>query len=206
MSTAKPSTKRDKITKAGSTVFVAVAIAAVILAVTAVTMRFLWQRKTYNDRAISAKTEARDKLQTNASNIDSLLEQFPELDSSNPNSKTILHALPPVYDYPALVTSLDYLAQLSGVQLSGGAGADNSASAVRQSDVSTPLEIPLQLEVTGSYAAVEKFIQNLERSIRPVVITSLSYSGTNDDLTATIQATTYYQPVRSLEVKRIKLE
>ncbi len=202
----KTESKRAQITKAGSAVFVAVAVAAVVIAVSAVSIKFLWERKVYNDRVIEAKTQARNELQSNATNIDKLLEQFPTLENSpTTNSRTILHALPPVYDYPALVTSLDYLAQISGVTMTGGAGADLSATAIKQSDVSVPQEIPLSFEVQGTYQSVSQFIENLERSIRPILVTSVQYSGTNADLKANIQAKTYYQPVRSLEVIRSPL-
>lgn len=199
--------RREKISKAGSTVFIAVAIAAVIVAFSAVSIRFLWQKKNYNDRVITAKTKARDDLRTNLANIDKLAEQFPALEqSATANSKIILHALPPTYDYPALATSMQSLAQLSGVQFSGGVGDDNSASAIKSSETSSPQEIPLNLSVEGSYDAVVQYIKNLERSIRPILISSVSYSGTNDQLKADIQATTYYQPTRSLDVSRSEVK
>ena len=195
--------RREKITKANSAVFVATAVAAVIVVFSMISLRFLWEQKSYNDRVIKAKTSARNTLKDNLESLDKLSSQFPALEnSSTTNTSTILHALPPSYDYTALATSIDSLAQQSGVTLSGGLGDDLSASAIATSSVSSPQEIPLGMQVTGTYPNIVKFIQNLERSIRPIVVSSVSYSGTDAGLTVRLTATTYYQPARSLDVMK----
>lgn len=202
-----PASRRDQVKKAGSTVFIVVAVAAVISMFSIISMRFLWAKKSYNDRVIGAKTKARDDLATNLSNLDKLSEQFPQLETSaGTNSKSILHALPPVYDYAALASSIDFLATTSGVKSNTSVGEDISASAVNSAHVSQPVELPLSLSASGSYAAIRQYIVNLERSIRPIHITNITYSGTNSDLQATIQAVTYYQPSRSLDVLRSPIQ
>lgn len=200
-------TKREQTKKAGSTVFIVVAISSVIVMFSAISVRFLWQKKGYNDRVISAKTEARDGIRDNINNINKLSEQFSELESSaSANPKTILHALPPAYDYAALATTMDYLASISGVKLSSGIGDDISATAASSSEVSEPVELPLNLNVTGSYESIKMFIENLENSIRPMHITAVTYSGSSESLDATVTASTYYQPARSLDVIRSQLQ
>lgn len=199
--------RREKIVKANSTVFVATAIAAVIVMFSLMSIRFLWQQKQYNDRVVTAKTQARDDLKQNLENIDKLAEQFPALEeSSSTNSSTILHALPPTYDYPALATAIESLAQTSGVTLSGGLGEDQSSTAQTSSSVSQPQEIPLDINVKGDYASVVKFITNLERSIRPISASAVTYTGGNTGLTAHISATTYYQPARNLDVLKEQIK
>lgn len=199
--------KREQVKKAGSTVFVVVAIASVIVMSSIMSTRFLWEKKRYNDRVNIAKTKARDGMQANLKNIDKLSDQFSDLeDSVTTNSKTILHALPPVYDYAALASSIDYLASISGVQSATNIGDDISATAVNSANTSSPVEIPLQLTVNGSYESIRLYIANLEKSIRPIHISSIAYSGTDADLQATIQATTYYQPARSLDVIRSPIQ
>ncbi len=205
--TEKPVSKREKISKANSTVFIAVALAAVIVMFCAISIKFLWTRRGYNARVISAKSEAKDQLEENNRNIDSLTEDFKTLDTSaTTNSKTILHALPPVYDYPALATYMESLARQSGVTLPGSVGQDISAAAVSSSIVSSPLEIPLTIEVNGTYDSVAQFIRNSELSIRPIHITGVEYSGTNDQIKALITATTYYQPARDLGVGKKEVQ
>lgn len=195
--------KREKITQANSTVFVAVAIAAVVTMFSLMSLRFLWMKKAYNDRVIGAKTAARSAIESNLQSLDSLNNQYPELrDRSSNNAKTILHALPPTYDYAALVTSMEYLAQTSGVRLVGGVGQDQSATAVKEQNISQPQEIPLTLSVEGTYEGVVRYITALERSIRPVIVTNIDMNGNNANLQVNLQAKTYYQPARTLDVAK----
>ncbi len=199
--------KREQVVKAGLTVLIVVAVSSVIVMFSVMSMRFLWQQKSYNSRVIKTKTEARDQLTTNLKNIDKLSQQFGELNSSETtNSKTILHALPPVYDYAALASSIDSLASLSGVSSDTNIGEDTSSSALNFATTSQPVEIPLNLNIKGSYDAIRTYIDNLERSIRPIQIQALTYTGTNSDLQILIEAKTYYQPARALDVERIKLQ
>ena len=196
-------TKRDKISRANSMVFVSVAVSAVVVMFCLISIRFLWQKKSYNDRVIGAKTNARKQIEDNISNLDQLTAQFPELQNrASNNSKTILHALPPNYDYAALVTSMEYLAKQAGVKLSSGIGQDESAAAVKEQNTYTPQEIALTLNVSGNYENIVRYISSLERSIRPVLVTTVDFNGTSSDLKASITAKTFYQPVRSLEVSK----
>lgn len=196
-------TRREKILKAGSTMFIVVAIASVIVAFSVVSVRFLWAKKSYNDRVIDAKTTARDQAQKNLENLGKLSEQFPALNSSSStNSTAILHALPPTYDYAALASSIESLAQRSGVSFTGAIGQDDSANAVATASTSAPIEVPLSLQVSGSYDSVTSFVKNLELSTRPITVKSITFTGTNAALKATIEATTYYQPTRSLDPTR----
>lgn len=203
----QPISRRQQVKNAGSTVFIVVAVAAVIVMFSLTSLRFLWERKSYNKKVILAKTKARDDLKRNLTNLDKLSEQFPQLDSSaSTNSKTILHALPPIYDYAALASSIDYLATTSGVKSNTSIGQDISATAVGSTNVSMPVEIPLDMKVSGSYEAVRQYVLNLERSIRPIHAIALTYNGSNKELDLTIKAKTYYQPSRSLDVLRSTIQ
>lgn len=198
--------KREQVRRAGSTVFAAVAIAAAVVMFSAISIRFLWNKKQYNDRVITAKTQARDDVEANITNVEKLADQFSELDSSaTTNATTILHALPPVYDYASLVTSLNAIAVTSGVKFNGSSGQDSSADAILSSPVSTPIEIPITMQVTGSYGAIKTFMTNLERSIRPIQVSSVNYSGSNASVEAQIQAVTYYQPARSFDFTKTEV-
>lgn len=203
----KAMNRREQVKKAGSTVFIVAALASVIVMFSAISMKFLWEKKSYNDRVIGAKTAARDNIETNLNNLAKLSDQFPQLETSaSTNSKTILHALPPTYDYAALASSIDYLATLSGVASNTSIGEDISASALNSAPISQPVELPLSLQVRGNYDSIKQYIFNLERSIRPIHIKSVSYSGSNDSLEATIEAVTYYQPARSLDVQKQEVQ
>ncbi len=199
--------KRKQLEKANSTVFVAVAIAAVIVMFSLISTRFMWNKKSYNDRVITAKTKARNDIKQNVENLGKLAEQFPALDNSATlNATTILHALPPLYDYASLATSLNAIAITSGVTFNGSSGQDTSADAIKSAPVSKPIEIPITLQVTGSYDAIKTYMTNLERSIRPIQVSNVSYSGSSDQLQAQIQAITYYQPARSFDVTKMEVQ
>jgi len=195
--------KREMISRANSTVFIAVTVSAVIVVFCLISFRFLWQKKAYNDRVISAKIKARKQIEDNSVAIDKLSEQFPDLQrKANNNDKTILHSLPPAYDYAALVTSMEFLADQAGVKLDSGVGEDVSASAIKEQNVSAPQEIILNLSVSGNYENIVKYIDVLEKSIRPVIISTADFSGGNSEIKATIVAKTYYQPARTLDVSK----
>lgn len=199
--------RRDLVKKAGSVVFIVVAVSSVIVMFSIISIRFLWDKKSYNDRVINAKTEARDSIQSNLRNLDTLSEQFPQLEGSSiADSKTILHALPPVYDYAALASSIDFLATTSGVKTNTNIGTDISATAAKSATISQPVEIQLSLQVEGSYEAIKQYILNLENSIRPIHVTAVTYKGTNSSLQASLTAVTYYQPMRSLDVLRSPIQ
>lgn len=195
--------KRQKISQANSTVFIAVTISSILVMFSLISIRFLWQKKSYNDRVIGAKNSAKTQIETNSENLDKLASQFPELQKrATNNDKTILHALPPTYDYAALVTSMEFLAQQSGVKLASGIGEDESASAVQSQNTSVPIEIKLNLTASGSYEGIVRYVNNLEKSIRPIIISSIDFSGNNSELQASISAKTYYQPARTLDANK----
>jgi len=207
LKTKQSLSRREQVKKAGSTVFIVVAIAAVIVMFSVISIRFLWERKSYNDRVITAKTMARTNIESNTNNLKKLSEQFPQLDTSaSTNASVILHALPPTYDYAALASSIDFLATVSGVSSDTSIGEDISATAVQFATTSSPVEIPITTSVTGNYASVKEYISNLEKSIRPIKVNSVTYSGTNASLQATVDAVTYYQPARSLDVLRSPIQ
>lgn len=193
--------KRDRIDKANSTVFIAVAIAAVIIVFCVVSIRFLWMQRQYNSRVIAEKTTSRDILTVNVESLENLAKQLPEL-NKNPisNESAILHALPPNYDYAGLVSSVNFLARESSVTLVGGIGEDQSPTAESTSSSPTSVDIPLAITVKGKPNNIKKFLETLERSTRPFRVTALDISGSNRELTAVITATTYYQPAVDLEV------
>lgn len=197
----KIESKRAQVDKANSMVFVAVAIASVVVVFSAVMMKFLWDKQAFNSKVIAAKTEARDQLQQNSDNISKLEEQYKDLnDAENSDATTILHALPPQYDYAALASSIEALAQASGVSSDTDIGEDMSESAIDFLPESTPQEIPIKMNVSGDYDSIKRYMTNIERSIRPIKVSVADFSYQNGKITASITGVTYYQPARSLDV------
>lgn len=197
----KKDNKRDRINKANTTVFIAVAVASVVVVFCLVSIRFLWIQLQYNTRVINEKTISRDRLTANVSSLRNLAQQLPELEK-NPlaNESAILHALPPQYDYAGLVSSVNFLARESNVTLVGGIGDDQSTTTESSSSSPQPVEISTNITVKGRPANIKKFLETLERSTRIFKISSLDVTGSNNELTATITAATFYQPAVNLDV------
>lgn len=194
--------KRSRIDKANSTVFIVVAIASVVVVVSLTSIRFLWNQRQYNSRVITEKTIARDRLFSNLTNLEALTKQLPELDKNIiSDQRAILHALPPQYDYAGLVSSINFLARESSVVLSGSIGEDQSMTAERSSSNPQPVEIPIAITVKGRPSNVKGFLEILERSTRTFKVTSLEVTGSNNELIASINASTYYQPVANLDIQ-----
>ncbi len=200
-------TKRQLIKKSGSTVVLAMAVAAIVVAFSLVTINFLWDLSQHNSRVIGEKSAASKILKQNVENIVPLQNNFTVLEAGETTSATILDALPSKYDFPALATSMESLVKRSGLTLDSFSGDDEEDGAVQTQTEPVPIEIPFVLSVSGSYANMEKFITNMEVTIRPMKIVRMELKGTDDSaMKATISVVTYYQPATSLEVETRSIE
>ena len=68
-----------------------------------------------------------------------------------------------------------------------------------------PIEIPFEISIKGSYENVQKFIDSLDKSIRPVSISEIDISAStsnddNKDISVKIFGVTYYQPAKELGI------
>src|SRR6266702_3268205 len=108
--------KRQQIENAGRSMFIWVVIASVAVSVCIVTAQFLFQKWTYNNNVLSAKYKAAGQLQKNITNAKQLQDAVNALVSSDdlasvktnqddPNTKSVLDALPSTFDATALATS-----------------------------------------------------------------------------------------------------
>jgi Tfp pilus assembly protein PilO len=123
--------------------------------------------------------------------------------TKDPNSKIVLDALPSKYDFPALATSLEKILTDGGYKIESIIGTDDEANQnlMEESPDPQPVEMPFEITAGGSYPAIQKLINDFERSIRPFNVTSLELSGTDDNMRIDMQAKTYYQPEKTLEIK-----
>lgn len=207
---AKPQTpltnKRQLIKKSNTTVVISMAVAAFIVSFSLVTVNFLWGLSQHNRRVIAEKNKADTVLKQNVENITAIKASFNVLEAGDVKSGTILDALPSKYDFPALATSMEQLVQRSGLTLDAFTGDDLEEAAIQSETDPTPIEIEFALSVSGSYSDVQKLVENLERTIRPMKITSLELKGNDSSMRATIRIITYYQPATSLDVKTRTIE
>ncbi|MFZ1249570.1 MAG: hypothetical protein WAQ24_04585 [Candidatus Saccharimonadales bacterium] len=216
---AFPSSKQLMIDKANTTILVVVSVAAFLVVFTGVACKTLMKQYSYQQRIISGKRTAIDQIrkdieaskQLNTS-YQSFIQTSQNAIGGNPNgvgqqdgnnAKIVLDALPSRYDFPALTTSLETLVATQNVKINSIAGVDEevSQSANRSSITPQPVPIPFQLSTASDYEGVKRVIEALERSIRPIKIKTIDISGNQRELTLSIDAETYYQTAKSLNIR-----
>ena len=217
--------KRQQIENAGKSMFMWVAIASVAVSICVVTVQFLFQQWSYNNRVLTAKYKAADTLKENISNAKKLQDEVNGLvsnealasvktNTSDPNTKSVLDALPGKFDATALATSLQQaILSRSGVTIeaitvpsdvstdTSGAGSGATTSTAATPDAS-PQEMKFDITVSGSYDKIRSMMFDLERTIRPIKVTAITLDGDDTAMTATISAVTYYQPAKSASIKQ----
>jgi len=210
-----PNSKRALIEKAGNSMFIAVAAASVVVAFCIVAINFMWDKAQYNSRVQTEKELARDTLITNIANATSLKTSFNQLETGDDlisgqgkksNSAVILDALPRKYDFPALRTSIEKLADLSGVKLASFNGNDQESEAIASMISPVPQEIVFSVAIECNYDSLIDFIDNLENTIRPIKIERLRVSGSDSLMNASLDLITYYQPSVDINIQTRNIE
>jgi hypothetical protein len=212
-------TKRALISKANSSIVVATSIAAFVVVFCGIASKALISQASYQNRVISAKKKALSTLQSDLNARDSLVSSYKSFvdtpqnvlggsptgsgDRDGDNAKIILDALPSKYDFPALATSLEKLISAQGLTIMSINGTDEELTqAVNQTSADPqPVTMPFQIQVAGSYDAIKALVSDLERSVRPFQVNKVELSGNEGSMTASIDAQTYYQPEKSLNIK-----
>ncbi len=210
----KLSSKRLQIDKSNTKVLIYISLAVVALVFALVASLSLWKQIQYQNKVLSLRNKAVDQLEKNKKATAQLQAQYVAFDTatesiignSDANSKVVLNALPSKYDFPALITSLDNLAQKTpGISLDALGGTDEQLTAQQSSTEPQPVEIPLTLSGQGSYDSVKQFIKNIERATRPIKVKTISISGGEGSMKADVVAVTQYQPLKLLEIKKEKV-
>ncbi len=204
------STKRLQIEKSNTKVLIAVGIAVVFLVFSLVATQALYKQLKYQNKVISLRSKAVKQLEKNIDATKELEAQYIAFDTSpesiignsDPNSKVVLNALPSKYDFPALATSLENLLKTSGVTIESITGTDDAVAAETTNISPKPIEIPFTLSAKGSYSSIQTLVRNIERSTRPIKITTVTYTGTDKDMQVQINGITYYQPTKTLDLDK----
>jgi hypothetical protein len=224
MAKAHISTKRILIDKSQTTMVVATGIAAFILVFSLVASKSLVGQMTYQNRVISAKKAAVSQLKDNISATTTLVNSYKAFVNTsqnvlggNPagtgaqdgdNAKVVLDALPSKYDFPALATSLEKLITSQNLQIQSITGTDDEVAQSANSGSATPqaVTMPFQLAVTGSYKGIQNLIKEFNSSIRPFQIQTIQLAGSQDNMTLTLTAQTFYQPEKDFNVTKKVIE
>lgn len=200
----KPSnyTKRALIGKANSTMLIVAVIGSVVVSMGLVVGKLLWDQHSFNSQIIGKKEIARDTLKENLDKIDELKRNLETLDRGQTNSKTILDALPSQYDFPAVASSLDLLAEKALIPRGNFEfDGEDTAEKLTNSADPQPISIPFKATVVGDTTKIIDFLTKTELSIRPFKATKLAFKaeeGNNIELS--FEGETFYQPRKSLEI------
>ena len=204
--------KRQQIEIAGRTMFLWVAAASVALSFCVATGQYLFTKWQYNNKIISAKYKAADTLKKNVDSAKQLKEDVDALVANEPlNSvktketdsyaKSILDALPGTFDPAALATSLQQaILTRAGVTV-------ESINVPPETDAAeatgpTPQEMKFSVVVSGPFDRIKTMLADMERTIRPMKVSSVNVNGTDSNLRATVEVITYYQPSKAVTIKK----
>jgi Tfp pilus assembly protein PilO len=179
----------------------------------------LFSQLRYQNRIIGAKKKAVTLLKANVKASDSLVASYKTFaiqpqnfiggnadgqgGQDGSNAKITLDALPSKYDFPALTASLEKIATDQRVSIQDITGNDDEVSqlANQSSNSPQPVEIPFEIKLSGDYAAIQRFVVALERSIRPIQIQTMQVTGDPQTLTLHLTAKTFYQPEKTLNIR-----
>jgi len=194
------SKKHFQIEKTKRNVFLIVVVASMVLSVSLVLGKFIFDWSQFNARVWSAQSESIDTLNSNIANAEQVINEYRAFEgTSDIKPEQILDALPANYDLSAWNSSLQFIVGLNSLKLESITGDDLSLQTDDSSNEPSPQEFEFQLEANGEYGKVQSLVSDLNRSIRPVALDQLTLSGSPDNITIEAAGHTYYQPSQSLD-------
>lgn len=207
--------KRMQIAKTNRVMFIWIAISSALVGVALVAGIFLVQRLIYNEAVLTKKQGTVSTLDRNLQAVEGLKQEIRKLDvnsallSARANEedqaiRVILDALPSEANSLALGASLQkrLLANIEGLeiqtlQVDPVAGVENGFDS---GAVAADNQITFTFTVLGSQAALKQVLENLERSIRTIEVTSLRINGQPDGKQEmNVQGRAFYEPSMVLE-------
>lgn len=205
--------KRQQIAGTRKEVLMWVAIASAVVVICLVVGMNIFQRIQYQMKVNTEISKTAKTMEANVKAIDGLIKNVNDLRANRlltaPGLKAddstvfqvVIDALPTENDSVSLSSSLqNKILNRSGVTIEQisvdgeSSSSSNDDDEVTTSNVEFPVAQPInfRISIVGTYESIKQTLTDIERTIRPIIINSLEISGTDDRLTATIQATTYY--------------
>ena len=208
--------KRQQIDSSKRTMFIVVAVVALVSGIALVVSFFLVQQILFHGKVISAKQSTLDTIKSNIAVVDDLKNNVRVLDTNTAlNSvrtseessalQVILDALPAESNADALGASLQirFAGEVSGLKVDSlvvtPTDIENSSSNSADLDSNTS-SIGFTMSVSGSADMLKEFLTRLERSIRVIEITSVDIRTGSDGLTMNLVGQAYYEPGRNIEL------
>lgn len=205
--------KRQQIAGTRKEVLMWVAIASAVVVICLVVGMNIFQRIQYQMKVNTEISKTAKTMEVNVKAIDGLIKNVNDLRANRlltaPGLKAddstvfqvVIDALPTENDSVSLSSSLqNKILNRSGVTIEQisvdgeSSSSSNDDDEVATASVEFPVAQPInfRISIVGTYESIKQTLADIERTIRPIIINSLEISGTDDRLTVTIQATTYY--------------
>jgi hypothetical protein len=224
--------KRTQIAKANRTMFLWIAGASVIVGAAIVVSIFLAQKLMYTEKVLSAKQKTVTTLAQNNAAVTNLQDEIRVLDTNTALAsvkanttdqalQVILDALPSEANSLALGASLQnklltgipganieslQVDPVVGVEtLTSSTAAPTPATATTEATSSTSSPITFRFVINGSDTALKQVLQNLERSIRTIQVTSLKIEIQSSGPVMTVEARAFYEPAKTIELKKVEV-
>jgi len=215
--------KRTQIAQANRTMFLWIAVASALVGTAVVVSIFLFQKLSYNEQVLGAKQETVSTLDSNLKVIDGLKTDVQALEAnsalmsvkandSDEALQVVLDALPSEANSLALGASLQTklltgitgnysIKSLQVVPVDGVEALSGDPSTVDASAPATSNNvINFTFAVKGDQSALRQILQNLERSIRTIVVTRLSMDTQDGGLTMSVEGHAFYQPAKTIQL------
>lgn len=215
--------KRQQIGRANQMMFLWIAGVSVVVGFSAVLIVFLVQKIWFGERVISAKLETISSLEKNIKTAPQLKDNIRVLNTNQDLMSTrlsendsplqsVLDALPASANSTAMASSLQskLLNGVPGISIDSlkvdpVSGVEISDSSTSASDTSDPGSntIGFSFVVSAPVASqdgLKKILLNIERSIRPFKISSLSVESQGGRVVMTAVGVGYYEPAQSLDL------
>lgn len=217
--------KRNQIAKANRTMFIWIAIASALVGTAVVVSIFFAQQLMYNEKVLAEQAQTVSNLKHNNSVAEELQNEIRVIDTNVNLSKVkandtdqalqvILDALPSDANSLALGASLQnkLLTGIAGLQpiqmlqvtpvVGIESSEDSATSVVAEGTEVAENSIDFSFSVLGTEQALHEVLNNLERSIRTIEVTSLRIENQTDGtLLMTVSARAFYEPEVKLELK-----
>jgi hypothetical protein len=212
-------TKRVAISKANAQMVGVVAAAAFIAVFCLFASKAAFSQNRYQARVTDEKQKAFRQLEDNVKAFDSLRDSYKDFDGESTNviggsrsgqgdkdganSKIVLDALPSSYDFPALTSSLEKILRDSKMKVSSITGTDDQLNQANASaPTPKPVDMPFSFSVSdANFTSANELIDKLQKSIRPILVDKVTVTGGNNSMTLTVDAHTFYQPAKNLDIK-----
>ncbi len=195
--TEKPTQKRQQISQAGRTMFIAVAVAAIVFGIGASVSFHLFKKISFNNTVIGDLKQTKKTAESNLSSARELENQVKDLALKEELTKNLLKPdqdpLAVVYDaMPINGNSAAFGSSLDKLISSSGVNVESISVSLTQDDADSNSEVSLEedmmegeatemagkpsgfsFKTAGTLDGLKKMMTNLELSIRPIHVDQL---------------------------------